>query len=438
MKEHPTCKKLRLWLGFLGVVGAIVFLAFYGLGYFFAMLEPPSDCIYDARFFSYICLGFAFIAFIPPVPFGLWRVSMNLSIALLIVVMCRELDHSAGEFFQRVQLTFGAAIGILILLLWKHDSNVSRFRWLVRLAPLTPLLLAATCWASQYCFGWRPLSFQFIHPTMRDWGGTSLEQVPQASPSSGSSMAKNIRLGVTSPGGNLHAKENQDREIVLEGKSGQFLLVAEKGFYVLVFSPDGRILVGLADPGGKEKALYVWDIEGGLDGNSPPGARLRYRQNVPTPTTYYQVPALAIAPDNDTIALSNDDGVQFLSIASRQITRRFIPHYSRKWGWPSKPFCVAYSEDGAMLATWSLDDIKLWHYPSLELYRTLRPSHPSGSVGCSLAFAPDSKTLIAVDRERSCEWSVSPNWWVLGLLATASAGLIVLLATDRISARPKQ
>jgi WD40 repeat protein len=241
-------------------------------------------------------------------------------------------------------------------------------------------------------------------------------------------MAWNTKQGIRSRDGSLLALEDASGNIVLESAMGQTQVASpesETRFEILVFSPNSRVLAALELNTSSSKwgnTIHVWDIDA-AEGKAP---HVRLRHSWLPPVGFgAQVFALAIAPDNATALVSSQDGVQFVNMTTGQTLRRFVPHFNEKWQKADCPDCICVSDDGTMLATWSLNEIKLWRLPSLKLQRTLSSSSP---IGCSLAFSPDSATLIAIDREQSSLWSVYPNWWYFSVLVAMSAASIVLLA----------
>ena len=344
-----------------------------------------------------------------------------LACILLAVATIRTPNSSNVDAYQWGQLLLAAAIGLLIPAAWAERWPVAhQCRRFKLVALLIPMLTVAICWDALYCLGWTPRSTAAVKWTavapFRSNGGPAIEEVAPASPCSASIMTNSLRRPLTSPSGKVRAWADARGNLMLENAAGRTQVATagrEKGVSLIAFSPDSRLLIGgefnsSSEDGGN--TVSVWDID---TSNGAPAVTIR-RQWRPS----HYIFALVIAPDNDTVVLVAD-GVQFLSIASGQVTQELHPD--------RVPYCVAFSADGTMLATWDVSAIHLWRLPALTPFHSF---YGSDQIGCSLAFGHDDQTVIAVGRARRAVWTVRPSWWCPGILLAGLVGMIVMLARD--------
>jgi RNA polymerase sigma factor (sigma-70 family) len=184
----------------------------------------------------------------------------------------------------------------------------------------------------------------------------------------------------------------------------------------VVFTPDGKTLVG----GDQNGTLHFWDLATGtltVQFQTIPGLRLS---------------ALAISPDGKSMALGDQlqNTLQLWDISSRRMrhdwTRKNMFHQ------------IAFSPDGALLATGAMDDtIPLFDVNTGKLVRELRGWKGTGAV----AFSPDGKRLAAVQFEdepfrRSlgiwdvttginlCRWE-GPRWSARSIIFSADGKTLI-------------
>ena len=241
-------------------------------------------------------------------------------------------------------------------------------------------------------------------------------------------MANSDRIGVRSEATGLQARTNDEGVVVVSDDTGasKYMIDLRKGprfVQIIVFCPDSMLLAVSGTEwsnGSFGSTIHVWQIDRRNDQISG-----RPIQRIPSPGR--SVFAIAMAPDNKTIVVSDEDGVRFWQVGSQSPFREFTPHYSKKWDKSIVADCVAVSADMRWLATWGYGSIKLWDYRSLQPLRAIAAGE---DVGCALAFSPDSSTLIAVGRHTVTRWRVTPSIWPFLLAGgVALAGAAVMVGT---------
>lgn len=220
-----------------------------------------------------------------------------------------------------------------------------------------------------------------------------------------------LSFAALSPDGRMLATGQLNRLVfwdILNGNQGQVFNNKEMGFYT-VYSPDGKTL---ATPVNKEVRLI--DVETGeytqmLKSQSYPGA-------------------LAYSPDGRFIAVGSEQIIELLDVENGTRLRTFSGHtgliqqiafspdgatfVSASWDktvrvWDihaglkivlrehsDKIQSIAYAPDGKTLATSGRNMIRLYNTAPIEHVLTLQNEN-LGSIGGTLAFSPDSRTLVS-------------------------------------------
>ena len=192
----------------------------------------------------------------------------------------------------------------------------------------------------------------------------------------------------------------------------------------LRLSPDGRNLAAIGPdrtPDGFVGMVRLWDIATGKEVGRIKGP---WRGGV-------RPGCAAFSPDSRVLAVSGSDNAvhlyELLTGKERTRGRGLLGDVGR----------VASSPDGKLLATASLDGIRLWDTKGKELVRLSR-SHEGGGA---LVFTRDSKRLVAADHSGKVQvWDVATgkelhhregpegNWWAVEL--SADGGVVVLGAAS--------
>ncbi len=202
-----------------------------------------------------------------------------------------------------------------------------------------------------------------------------------------------------SPDGKHLATGNYDKTVALLETVGGMRALSLKGHtmpvFSVAFSPDGKRLAsgaGNPGPGGKGPGeVKVWDLTDGKEVLSPRG------HSAP-------VDSVAFSPDGKRLASAacfgwgpfTADGFRPAEVilwdaATGQEQLRLLGH-------SAGVRCVAFSPDGTMLATSSLDrTVRLWSTTDGEELLTLEQE---GALLDGLAFSPDGKRLALIDTMR--------------------------------------
>ncbi|MCT7958429.1 DUF4429 domain-containing protein [Laspinema palackyanum] len=166
----------------------------------------------------------------------------------------------------------------------------------------------------------------------------------------------------------------------LKTKKEQQTLSGHSGYVQSVdVSPDGETVVS----GGCDFNVKIWKIKEGrvLNLSSHKGF----------------IQSVKVSPDGQTIASGGfDDAIKLWNLTNGEPIRTLSGQPGRSEGVQ----CVAFSPDGALLATasGSHKTIKLWDWLNGELFCTLS-DHIKGVYAVS--FTPDSKTLISGSRDQT-------------------------------------
>ena len=149
----------------------------------------------------------------------------------------------------------------------------------------------------------------------------------------------------------------------------------------VAFSPDGTLLASSS----YDSTIKVWDIRTGQIQKTLTGHKR-------------SVYSVAFSPDGRTLASGGrDEFIRFWDVATGALLRTIAGHVNRVAG-------VMYSPDGKKLASYGHDKkINIWAAGTGEFVKTLEldpelDTRRSGWVYATLAFSPDSRTIVTGDR----------------------------------------
>jgi WD40 repeat protein len=148
--------------------------------------------------------------------------------------------------------------------------------------------------------------------------------------------------------------------------------------FAVAFSPDGTLLAsGGGDGAGEYGELLLWDLK-----------RKQMRQSL-LGAGEQQVWALAFTPDGKRLVSGQVNGkVKMFDVASGAMAGELEAGESLR--------AIAISPDGSILATGTVQSIKLWDPAKQVLKRTLES--PNDFMTGTLAFSPDGKWLASEGR----------------------------------------
>jgi WD40 repeat protein len=159
--------------------------------------------------------------------------------------------------------------------------------------------------------------------------------------------------------------------------------------YSVAFSPDGQTLATADD-----NTVILWDL---TDRDHP--------RRLGRPLTGHSV---AFSPDGRTLATaSNDETVTLWDLSDRGQPRGLGPSFTSAHSWTplmvlfGRAFSAAFSPDGHMLATATLDErVMLWDLSNHDHPRQLKPllSHPAKQVGIPLGVDGPQQSLTTNKR----------------------------------------
>ncbi|MBV9865026.1 MAG: WD40 repeat domain-containing protein [Abitibacteriaceae bacterium] len=147
----------------------------------------------------------------------------------------------------------------------------------------------------------------------------------------------------------------------------------------IAFTADGRTLASASALSSTETEVGLWDVA--------TGQLKRTLQRAKLP-----IKAMALTPDGKTLATVGNSGLYLWDTQTGHLVREVAPLDAES---------VAFSPNGQWLATSSKDQtVRLWNAQTRALLWTLA-RRSNYSWGCSLSFAPNSKTLACVGQVRN-------------------------------------
>ena len=176
-------------------------------------------------------------------------------------------------------------------------------------------------------------------------------------------------------------------------------------YWPLVFSPDGKILVGRGRIGALGNKIRVWETDTGgqlftLGGHT--GAVSRY----------------TFSPDSKTLASGGEDGTIILSDTQ---TGRSLSKLTEH----TKPIrALAFSADSQTLASGGGNEIRLWDVETGELTDTL----DAVENVTALAFSPDGQTLASGSGVGLIQiWTLAANYRIQSTVTGHQGSVYVLI-----------
>ncbi len=168
----------------------------------------------------------------------------------------------------------------------------------------------------------------------------------------------------------------------------------------LTFVPDGSKVIGAGGWFGPTHvfAFMAWNMASG-----------ETAAEVPEAHRYSWTASVSIAPDGDTVATADLNGIHMWSLASRKLVNELIlrPQESPP---PRQPtdceHCAIFSPDGRTLATCDAVDrvVRLWDWKSSTRLREILVD--AKECNC-LAFSPDGQLLAGCNPGPACVWETA-------------------------------
>jgi WD40 repeat protein len=158
---------------------------------------------------------------------------------------------------------------------------------------------------------------------------------------------------------------------------------------------DGALLNTLNQYGGQLSSIAFSKNSSLLLSNSTQGVRL-WRVNDGALLHLWETPAtsIALSPDGSTVAFGmNDSTLQVWRISDKELLQTLKGHAADVWN-------VAFSADGAMLASVSSDGVRLWKMSDGSLRHVLDKVY-------AFDFSSDSSMLVSASNDGVRLWRVS-------------------------------
>lgn len=158
---------------------------------------------------------------------------------------------------------------------------------------------------------------------------------------------------------------------------------------------DGALLNSLNQYGGQLSSIAFSKNGSLLLSNSTQGVRL-WRVSDGTLLQLWETPAtsLALSPEGSTVAFGmNDSTIQMWRTSDKKLLQTLKGHSADIWN-------VAFSADGATLASVSSDGVRLWKTSDGALLHLLEKVY-------AFDFSPDSSTLVSASNDGVRLWRVS-------------------------------
>src|SRR5262245_41665338 len=135
------------------------------------------------------------------------------------------------------------------------------------------------------------------------------------------------------------------------------------------FTPDGALLVS----GGRDRTVKIWRASDGALINT-------FNQGI-------RVLSIAVSPDGQVAAAGSSNGeIKLWRIADGTPVGSLTGH-------TDNVFSLAFSANGAMLASGASDSVRVWAIPSGSLIRTI--TIPDSGAATSVAYSRDWQTVVA-------------------------------------------
>ena len=221
-----------------------------------------------------------------------------------------------------------------------------------------------------------------------------------------------------SPDGKTLATSNMEMTIevldVSDGKEALHIDVKNNVIEGIVFSPDGKLLIGggyqvSAQTSGLDASFKIWDAATGVE------RKLKYGKTT-------SLEALALSPDGKLLAVGGDDKkVRLWNLASGQVDQ---PLGDLK----SILTDMAFAPDGKLLATTDMSATRYW---DMTARRETSPgaAQQKGARGINFSspvYSPDGKLFATVEKENVIALRDAKTLKPLHLLSGHKSGIYVV------------
>jgi WD40 repeat protein/tRNA A-37 threonylcarbamoyl transferase component Bud32 len=208
-----------------------------------------------------------------------------------------------------------------------------------------------------------------------------------------------------SPDGQLLAVTRDEDVVLFEAHTGKLLQILKgpgSRVTLVTFSGDSRLLAASTSELGKAVALRVWDME---------GRRELFTKALQGPRVY----SAAFSPDGKRLLTDSPPGLQVWNARSGQQLQQVEIR-------PAYVASLCFSPDGRRLAAaaWNAGSVIIfgWNGENLDLIRTLENEKLVGTV----MYSPDGKFLASGDQAGFKIWNAE-TWKVIRAVATPAQQL---------------